>query len=184
MLGIWIMPLIALCDTYSPSMNDSKCINYFPLSIRISQYLQVQRAEISFSARYQGVDDILALMSITVSSFLIAKKWRHYSEMKRWRNYSAFIFSVLHMAYWPTFVSSYDTSSNNNNFYLLGDCCPFRPLDFDLPPSSVIWQITLLGGKSKSAGLTWQQCPQNEHYCYIILISFFLQKKNYYSFCI
>ena len=68
------MPLIALCDTYSPSMNDGKFINYFPLSIRISQYLQVQRAEISFSARYQGVDDILALMSITVSSFLIAKK--------------------------------------------------------------------------------------------------------------
>ena len=29
-------------------------------------------------------------------------------------------------------------------------------------------QITLSGGKSKSAGLKWQQCPQNERYCYII----------------
>ena len=25
----------------------------------------------------------------------------------------------------------------------------------------------LLGGKSKSVGLKWQQCPQNEHYCHI-----------------
>ena len=27
-------------------------------------------------------------------------------------------------------------------------------------------QITLSGGKSKSAGLKWQQYPQNERYCY------------------
>ena len=28
-------------------------------------------------------------------------------------------------------------------------------------------QITLLGGKLKSAGIKWQYCPQNVHYCYI-----------------
>ena len=68
------MPLIALWDTYSSSMNDGKFIYYFPLSISISQYLQIQRAEISFSARHQGVNNILALKSITVSLFLIARK--------------------------------------------------------------------------------------------------------------
>ena len=30
-------------------------------------------------------------------------------------------------------------------------------------------QMTLSGGKSKSADLKWQQCSQNQHYCYITL---------------
>ena len=73
------------------------------LSISIPHYLQIQRAEISFSARHQSVNDIFALKSITVSSFsdcqnMKTVQWRHYSEMKRWRHYNVFISSLLHMA--------------------------------------------------------------------------------------
>ena len=39
------------------------------LGLSISHYLLIQRDEISFSARHQGINDILALKSITVSSF-------------------------------------------------------------------------------------------------------------------
>ena len=37
------------------------------VSLSISQYLQIQQSEMPFSALHQGVNDILALKSITVS---------------------------------------------------------------------------------------------------------------------
>ena len=41
------------------------------------------------------------------------------------------------------------------------------------PPVSFVRFVcvisTMSGGKSKSANLKWQQCPQNEHYCYMTL---------------
>ena len=75
-----------------------------PLSISISRYLQIQRAEISFSVRHQGINDILPWRALHCLHFPIVKKmktlqWRHYREMKRWRDCSFFIFSIiLHMA--------------------------------------------------------------------------------------
>ena len=45
-----------------------------PLSISISRYLQIQRAEISFSVCHQGINDIFTLKSITVSSFSNCQK--------------------------------------------------------------------------------------------------------------
>ena len=53
-----------------------------PLSIRISHYLQIQRVEISFSARHQGVNGIFALKSMTVSSFSDCQK--HEDITVRW----------------------------------------------------------------------------------------------------
>ena len=44
------------------------------LIISIFQYLQIQSAEILFSAHHQGVDDIFALNSITVTSFSDCQK--------------------------------------------------------------------------------------------------------------
>ena len=43
-----------------------------PLSI--SRYLQIQRNEISFSVRHQGINDIFTMKSITVSSFSDCQK--------------------------------------------------------------------------------------------------------------
>ena len=40
-----------------------------PLSINISHYLQIQRAEMSFSACHEGVNKIFVPNSITVPSF-------------------------------------------------------------------------------------------------------------------
>ena len=40
-----------------------------PTQYKISHYLYMQRAEISFSARHKGVNDIFALKRITVSTF-------------------------------------------------------------------------------------------------------------------
>ena len=40
-------------------------------------------------------------------------------------------------------------------------------------------QMTLPGSKSKFAGLRWKKCPQNEHYCYILVI---YTRKRYFSY--
>ena len=52
-----------------------------------------------------------------------------------------------------------------------------RPLDFELPPSNVICALRFaLESISKSEGLKWQQCPENENYCYIINALNYVQK--------
>ena len=75
-----------------------------PLSIRISHYLQIQRVEISFSARHQGVNGIFALKSMTVSSFSDCQK--HEDITVRWsvEALQCLYFVIITLDVWPTFV--------------------------------------------------------------------------------
>ena len=106
-------------------------------------------------------------------------QWRRYSVIKRWRHYRVFIFYYVwrndlrlynRMILERNDLRLYDRMILAINVNLLGYCCHLRTLDFDLPPSGVICALhfaSLSGGKSKSACLKWQQCPQNEHYCLV-----------------
>ena len=53
------------------------------LSISISHCLQIQRAEISFSAHHQAVKDVFALTGITVSSFSNCQKHEDITVRRR-----------------------------------------------------------------------------------------------------
>ena len=66
-----------------------------PFNIGIFHYLQIQRAEISFSVRHQGINDIFVLKSTTLPSFSDCQK--HEDITVRWRDgdYSVII-SLYH----------------------------------------------------------------------------------------
>ena len=120
-----------------------------PLSISTSHYLQIQQAEISFLAHHQGVNDIFTLESITVSSL-------YYTSCNDLHLYNDIILAIIIMFIYSSLIVIWDS------WILI--CHPSMSF---LPSAWYQAQIILSGGKSKSIGLKWQQCPQNEHHCYI-----------------
>ena len=124
-----------------------------PLSVSISHYLQMQWAEISFSVHHEGINNIFTLKSITVSSFSLYYTWCYDLRL-----YNSMILAIIIIIM----------------FIYSGVVVIWEPWIFichppvSLVPTASRWaQVRLSRGKSKSAGLKWQQCSQNEHYCYI-----------------
>ena len=143
--------------------------------ISISHYLQIQRAEILFPVRHQGDNGIFVLKTIAVSSFSYCKKthegitvktvqWHeemfpYYTRRNDLRLYNRMIFAIIIIM----FIYSGIVVTWHPSILI---CHP--PVSF-VPSVLRRTQMTLSGGKSNSARLTWQQCPQNEHYCYNVV---------------
>ena len=103
------------------------------------------RAEMSFEVRHQEFNDVFTLESITKTSFSDCQK--HEDITVGWTDkdsfFSVFIFSIIRgLISYVFIIDIYIWSfiiNKNNNIHLLEHCCHLRPLDFDLPPSSVKW---------------------------------------------
>ena len=103
------------------------------------------RAEMSFEVRHQEFNDVFTLESITKTSFSDCQK--HEDITVGWTDkdsfFSVFIFSIIRgLISYVFIIDIYIWSfiiNKNNNIHLLEHYCHLRPLDFDLPPSSVKW---------------------------------------------
>ena len=114
----------------------------------------------------------------SVFVFWFPKIWRHYSEdiTVRWRDEDITVSSFslyytwrndlrLHnRMIWAIIIAMFIYSG----IVVIWDSWILicHPAVSFVPSGSRRAQMTLPGGKSKSADLKWQQCPQNEHYCY------------------
>ena len=132
--------------------------------------LQIQRAEISFSARHQGVNYIFALKNMTVSSFSNRRKHEDITVKKlQWDEDIA-----------GSSFSLYYTWCNGLCFYNRMILAMIKIMFIHLG-IAFIWEPGILicgspvsfvtsasrDSKSKSAGLKWQQYLQNGHCCYV-----------------
>ena len=128
--------------------------------------------EVSSFFYYQKHEDITLktlqwdeeMKTLTVSSFSLHYTWR--SDL---RLYNHMILAILKIMFiYSGIVVIWNT------WILI--CQP--PVSF---VSSTLCraQMTLPGSKSKSAGLKWQQCPQNEHYFYIKMECFAKHKTHH-----
>ena len=113
-------------------------------ALSVQEHLTNPAAEISLSARHQGVTIFSSWRTLQSLHFFSITSITH--GLFGLRLYNCRILAIMIM-----FIYSGTFSFETLGFWFATLQC----------------QMTLSSGKSKCAGLKWQQCYQNQYYCYI-----------------